>query len=157
MKNSIQKGLTFILICVKLKEKGDTILKKLLVVLSLLIMLPASAQTVSRWQYEVSRACEPYVTTNHTPNDLYACLIEKTDDFYVWRPGWETPVDAKILGILAAYDGSELNLTKDEKMELAEQFRQKLPLMYRYKMLNHPTRMTKFTQADVQRIWSAKL
>ena len=64
--------------------------------------------------------------------------------------------DALML-LQAAYDGSELRLSEDAKMELAMRFRQELPLMYRYKMLNHPTRMTKFTQADIQRIWNAKI
>ena len=132
-------------------------MKKLIVILCLMVMLPASAQTVNRWQYEVSKACAPYVSTNYTPNDLYACLIDKTSDFYTWRVGWETPVDAEVLGILAAYDGSELRLSEDAKLELAMRLRQELPLMYRYKMLNHPARMTKFTQADIQRIWNAKI
>lgn len=132
-------------------------MKKLFLILCLMIAMPVSAQTVNRWQAEVSQACEMYVSTNYSPNDLFACLIETTENPYIWRKGWEQPVKANVLGILAAYDGAELKLSETEKAELAEQMRQTLPVMYRRKMLMRENRMQKFTQADIQRIWSAKV
>lgn len=132
-------------------------MKKLFILLTILFIAQSvSAQTVHRWEYEVSNVCSKYVTTQNTPNDLFKCLIEETRDYYHWRSGWEEPVNAKVLGILTLYQPQVVNLSEREKQDIAMQYRETLPKMYKQKMQKRKNLYDKFTQADVERIWNAR-
>lgn len=131
-------------------------MKKLFIILLLMIALPVNATQVHRWEKELSDMCDKYVSTQYTPYDLYACLITNTRDYYIWRHGWETPVNAKVLGILSMYQPDIVNLPLGEKQNLAQYYNKTLPYMYSDKMSKRKNLYKNFTQADVERIWSAR-
>ena len=78
-------------------------MKKILILFLLLTSLSVQAQTVHRWNKELSDMCSIYLTTEHTPRDLFQCLITNTRDYYICRHGWEQPVQANVMGIVAIY------------------------------------------------------
>lgn len=131
-------------------------MKKIFIILILLIALPVNATTVHRWEKELSDMCSQYVSTKHSAADLYSCLITNTRDYYIWRFGWEQPVDAKVLGILSMYQKDVINLSTAEKRNLAQYYNKTLPYMYQDKMEKRGNLYKNFTQADVDRIWSVR-
>jgi len=46
-------------------------MKKILILLLLSISLSVQAQTVHRWNKELSDMCSGYLTTEHTPRELF--------------------------------------------------------------------------------------
>ena len=135
-------------------------MKKLWVVLVLLVMTTVSvqAQTVHRWNKELNNMCSGYLTTNHTPRDLYNCLIQNTRDYYIWRHGWEEKVEVNnIMGVIAIYQPDILNISLPEKQRLAQYYNKELPKMYKAKMEQRKNLDVKFTQADINRIKNARI
>ena len=132
-------------------------MKKTLILLLLLTSLSVQAQTVHRWNKELSDMCSIYLTTEYTPRELFQCLITNTRDYYIWRHGWEQPVQANVMGIVAIYQPEVPNISYSEKENLAQYYNKELPEMYRNKMNRRKNLDVKFTQADIDRIWNAKL
>jgi len=136
------------------KIKGYN-MKKAILILLLLIALPVNA-TVHRWEKELNDMCSKYVSTQYSAADLYSCLITNTRDYYIWRYGWETPVEAKVMGIISMYQPEVVNLSIGEKQNLAQYYNKTLPYMYQDKMEKRKNLYKNFTQADIDRIWSAR-
>ena len=132
-------------------------MKKTLILLLSLTSLSVQAQTVHRWNKELSDMCSIYLTTEYTPRELFQCLITNTRDYYIWRYGWEQPVQANVMGIVAIYQPDVVNISYSEKENLAQYYNKELPEMYRNKMNRRKNLDVKFTQADIDRIWNAKL
>ena len=137
-------------------------MKKLVLLTVLLVSIVSAtsvqAQTVHRWNKELNNMCSEYVSTDHTPRELYNCLIQNTRDYYIWRHGWEEKVEVKdIMGVIAIYQPDILNISLPEKQRLAQYYNKELPKMYKAKMEQRKNLDVKFTQADVNRIKNAKI
>ena len=132
-------------------------MKKILALILFMVSLSVQAQTVHKWNKELNEMCSEYASANHTPRELYNCLIENTRDYYIWRHGWEQPVEANVMGIIAIYQPEIINLPLIEKQQLADYYNKSLPQMYREKMNKRQNLDAKFTQTDIDRIWNAKL
>ena len=131
-------------------------MKKLITLLLLLNLLPVQATTVHRWELELSNACSQYVSVNYTKYDFYNCMVQNTRDYFIWRHGWETPVEGKVLGILTMYDPALVKATASQKVQLSDDYRWSTYAMYSEKMSQRKDLNQYFTQADVDRIWSAR-
>ena len=133
-------------------------MKRILIVLLLLITSQVQAQTVHRWNYELNNACSQYASTEHTPRELFTCLIYNTKDYYIWRHGWETKVETnKIMGVINIFQPDILDISYIEKENLAQYYNKELPQMYKAKMLKRKNLDVKYTQAEVNKIWNARL
>lgn len=131
--------------------------KKLFSVLMLLLIAStAQATTVHRWEYELNNACSMYASTKYTPRDLFNCLIQESRDYFIWRDGWEKPVDKDVMGILTMYDAALVKAKKEVIDNAAVKYRHDVPVIYAYKMQNRKNLDKNFTQEDVKRIWSAR-
>lgn len=132
-------------------------LKYLILVVALFFALPSEAQVVHRWQAELSEACESFLTTEHTPEEFLAVIIHEARDYYIWRPGWEKPVNRPVLGIFVDYNPRLANASRVEIDQAAVEYRQYVYRMYQEKLRKHPNPYAKFTQADIQRIKNARI
>ena len=145
------------MISTAIKQEVINSMKIIIIAFLLIFSLSAQAQTVHKWEAELSDMCSMYVSTKYTPRELYTCLIVNTQDYFIWRHGWEQPVEKKVLGILTQYDTSVLNLSNREKAVIADKYRRTLPGMYEYKMGKRKNLDKNFTEEDVNRIWNADL
>jgi len=61
------------------------------------------------------------------------------------------------MGIVAIYQPEVVRALYFDKQEISQYYNKELPKMYREKMLKRGNLGVKFTQADIDRIWNAKL
>lgn len=133
-------------------------LKYFILVLALLVSLPSEARTVHRWQAELNDSVVLMLNTNRTPAEVLTTLTQESRDYFIWRHGWETPVEYnRTLVINAIYDPELVKADRRTIDNLAIQYRQKVPRVFQARLDSHPHPYRKFTQEDIDRIKSHSL